>query len=136
MGTLNICFLRELREISVSNPCDFIKYAQDTCMGKITNIIRELVKEYFVIILGQFSPVLHKNIRCGYSLEVPLILIRSASVSQLRYSLEVPHSIKLIPQCTFLCRKKKIYPGIITIYSQFSLSWLHFFTVIEGCEHI
>ena len=24
-----------------------------------------------MIILGQFSPVLHKNICCGYSLEVP-----------------------------------------------------------------
>ena len=32
---------------------------------------REIVKEYLVIILGSFSPVLHKNICCGYSLEVP-----------------------------------------------------------------
>ena len=30
------------------------------------------VKEsYLVILMGLFSPVLHKNICCGYSVEVP-----------------------------------------------------------------
>ena len=28
-------------------------------------------EEYLVIILGKFSPFLHKNIHCGYLLELP-----------------------------------------------------------------
>ena len=37
-------------------------------------ILRDLImEEYLVKILGQFTPVLHKNICCGYSLEAPCI---------------------------------------------------------------
>ena len=47
-----------------------------------------------MIIMGQFSPILHKNICCGYSLEVPRL---------------------------FLGRNKKNYPRIITKYSSLTI---------------
>ena len=36
-----------------------------------TSIKGHIKEEYLVIILGYFSLVLHKNICCGYTLEVP-----------------------------------------------------------------
>ena len=60
-----------------------------------------------MIIRGKFSPVLHKNICCGYSLEVPC---RGTSN-------EFPHM--------FLCRNKKNYPVIITKYSSLTTLWYY-----------
>ena len=43
------------------------------CMqNQSATMFRGIVKEeYLMIIMGKFSPVLHKNICCGYSFEVP-----------------------------------------------------------------
>ena len=71
------------------------------CLSQNLNMIRGFVKEEcLVIIMGQFSPVLHKNICCGYSFEV----------SHWGTSNEYP-------QRMFLWRNKKNYPRIITKYS-------------------
>ena len=58
-----------------------------------------LSEEYLMIILWSFSPVLHKNICCGYSL-VP----RQGASNE-------------YPQLMFSQRNKKNYPRIITKYS-------------------
>ena len=57
-----------------------------------------------MVILGQFSPVLHKNISCGYSLEMP------------RGGASNKH-----PQHMFLWRNRKNYIRIISKYSSLTL---------------
>ena len=41
------------------------------CSLLLAYVIRGIVKEYSVIILGYFFLFLYKNICCGYSLETP-----------------------------------------------------------------
>ena len=69
----------------------FFFYFQPKFIG---GIVKE---DYLVMILGYFFLLLHKNICCGYSLEVPH---RGTSNEY--------------PQHMFLWRKKKNYPKIVT----------------------
>ena len=87
----------------------FITPNKAVCHQKSTRGIKE---EYLVIIMGWFSPVLHKNICCGYSLETPH---RGTSNEY--------------PQHMFLWRNKKNYPRIITKYSSLTipLKYQYFF---------
>ena len=64
-----------------------------TACGYAEGLLR-LKEEYLMIILGYFSPILHKNVCCGYSLEAP----------------------NEYPQRMSLWRNKKNYLRIITKY--------------------
>ena len=60
MSTHNICFHREIRKILRGYPL------LSVAMIYTRGIVKD---EYLVIILVKFSPILHKNMYCGYSLE-------------------------------------------------------------------
>ena len=70
-------------------------------------------------ILGFFSPILHKNICCGYSLEAPQ-WGASNEYTQLFVFMEWGASNEY-PQHMLLLRNKKNYPRIITNYSSLFL---------------